>query len=50
MDEEFYRQQALRVRDLADKADPGRRHMAASLRAFVDLAHEIVVRSCAKAS
>jgi DNA-binding transcriptional LysR family regulator len=29
---------------------PGRRHMAASLRAFVDLAHEIVVRSRAKAS
>jgi len=24
---------------------PGRRHMAASLRAFVDLAHEIVVRN-----
>jgi DNA-binding transcriptional LysR family regulator len=29
---------------------PGRRHMAASLRAFVDLAYEIVVRSRAKAS
>jgi len=29
---------------------PGRRHMAASLRAFVDLAHEIVVRNRAKAS
>jgi DNA-binding transcriptional LysR family regulator len=28
---------------------PGRRHMAASLRAFVDLAREIVVRSRAKA-
>jgi DNA-binding transcriptional LysR family regulator len=29
---------------------PGRRHMAASLRAFVDLAREIVSRSRAKAS
>jgi DNA-binding transcriptional LysR family regulator len=29
---------------------PGRRHMAASLRAFVDLAHEIVFRNRAKAS
>jgi hypothetical protein len=29
---------------------PGRRHMAASLRAFVDLAYEIVVRNRAKAS
>jgi hypothetical protein len=29
---------------------PGRRHMAASLRAFIDLAHEIVVRSRAKTS
>ena len=29
---------------------PGRRHMAASLRAFVDLAQEIVVRNRAKAS
>ena len=28
----------------------GRRHMAASLRAFVDLAHEIVVRNRTKAS
>jgi DNA-binding transcriptional LysR family regulator len=29
---------------------PGRRHMAASLRAFVDLAQEIVFRNRAKAS
>jgi hypothetical protein len=29
---------------------PGRRHMAASLRVFVDLAHEIVFRNRAKAS
>ena len=29
---------------------PGRRHMAASLRAFVDLAKEIVFRNPAKAS
>ncbi len=29
---------------------PGRRHMAASLRAFVDLAHEIFFRNRAKAS
>ena len=29
---------------------PGRRHMAASLRAFVDLAKEIVFRNRAKAS
>jgi DNA-binding transcriptional LysR family regulator len=29
---------------------PGRRHMAGSLRAFVDLAHEIVSRNRAKAS
>jgi DNA-binding transcriptional LysR family regulator len=29
---------------------PGRRHMAASLRAFVDLAQEIVSRNRAKAS
>jgi len=28
---------------------PGRRHMAASLRAFVDLAQEIVFRNRAKA-
>jgi DNA-binding transcriptional LysR family regulator len=29
---------------------PGRRHMAASLRAFVDLAKEVVFRNRAKAS
>jgi DNA-binding transcriptional LysR family regulator len=29
---------------------PGRRHMAASLRAFVDLAHEIVFRHRVKPS
>jgi DNA-binding transcriptional LysR family regulator len=29
---------------------PGRRHMAASLRAFVDLAQEVVVRNRVKAS
>jgi len=29
---------------------PGRRHMAASLRSFVDLAQEIVFRNRAKAS
>jgi DNA-binding transcriptional LysR family regulator len=29
---------------------PGRHHIAASLRAFVDLAHEIVSRNRAKAS
>jgi len=29
---------------------PGRRHMAASLRVFVDLAREIVFRNRAKAS
>ena len=29
---------------------PGRRHMAANLRAFIDVAHEIVFRNRAKAS